>query len=385
MAPSMASTGAKYLYPSETSRHAATILGFPSIYSIASEYYESVCFEIASLACTISEFEPVRLYTRPEDLSKAQSKVNEASAKYPNKASNISIIPFLTNHLWTRDTGPVYVRGIEEETRHRRYAIDFHFSEWGRKADLGDDDRAADGLEWPVMEPEQLQENGTFARRVIESDICPSPVTLVESRICLEGGSLVADGEGTLLATESSILNENRNPGLSRAEIETELRRLLGVEKIIWFPGRKGLDVTDVHADAEVTFIRPGVIVLSRPHPSAPKPWQEVYEEIRNILDREVDAKGRRFQVYTVDEPDPEVLGELTYDEPATNYANCYFVNGGLILPQFGDERRDKEALDTFQMLCPDRVVRPVLVNGLPLAGGVIHCSTQPVLSVDGE
>lgn len=160
-----------------------------------------------------------------------------------------------------------------------RFAINFRFSEWEKKSNIGDHD-------WPIMKPEQLQGNASFARRVMESDVSPSPVTLVESSICLEGGALVVDGEGTLLATESSIINENRNPGLSRATIETELQRLLKIEKIIWFPGRKNLDVTDVHVDAEVNFVRPGVVVLLRPHPSVSKPWLEVYEEIREILSR---------------------------------------------------------------------------------------------------
>jgi agmatine/peptidylarginine deiminase len=233
------------------------------------------------------------------------------------------------------------------------------------------------------MSAAELGENSTFAKRVIESDTTPSPVTLVESKICLEGGALVVDGEGTLLATESSIINENRNPGLSRAEIEAELRRLLGVEKIIWFPGRKGLDVTDVHADAEVNFVRPGVVVLSRPHSSAPKPWIEIYEEIRDILAQSVDAKGRSFEVHTIDEPNPEALGPLTYEEPATNYVNYYFVNGGLIVPQFGDAARDKEAVQTLQRLCPDRSISPLLVRAVPLAGGVLHCSTQGVFALE--
>lgn len=81
------------------------------------------------------------------------------------------------------------------------------------------------------MAPEQIEENGSFARRVIESDVLPSPVTLVESPIRLEGGALAVDGEGTLLATESSIINENRNPGLSKTTIEAELRRLLALRK----------------------------------------------------------------------------------------------------------------------------------------------------------
>ncbi|KAJ5896796.1 Peptidyl-arginine deiminase Porphyromonas-type [Penicillium subrubescens] len=376
----VAKAAARFRLPSETSRHTATILGFPSIYSIAAAYYDSACLDIASLASAISHFEPVRLFTRPEDVSKAQALVEQTNTKYPSNRSNISIIPFLTNHLWVRDTGPVYVEPFDKSDQKGRFAINFRFSEWGRKDAIGDDDRACDGLEWPFMQPAQLEENATFAKHVIEFDQSPCSVTLIESKVCLEGGALVADGDGTLLATESSILNENRNPGMSRSDIENELYRLLGVDKIVWFPGRKGLDVTDVHADAEVTFIRPGVVVLSRPHPSAPRAWIEVYEEIQAILRGATDAKGRSFEVRVIDEPNPKVFGNLTYDEPATNYVNCYFVNGGLILPQFGDVQRDQEALALFQTLCPDRVVQPVRVTGLPLAGGVIHCATQPVL-----
>ncbi|KAJ5391234.1 hypothetical protein N7509_006724 [Penicillium cosmopolitanum] len=360
----------RYLYPAETSRHAATILGFPSKYALAPAYYEHACTDIASLASAISAFEPVRLYARSEDVGKAQSMVKLASETYPNDAANISFIPFQTNHLWVRDTGPVYVQRLDEASQQKRFAINFRFSEWGKKDDIGDHDRASDGLDWPVMAPEQLEENNKFAERVIKSDSSPSPVTIVESEICVEGGALVVDGDGTLLATESSILNENRNPGLSREAIEVELKRVLGVEKIIWFPGRKDLDVTDVHADAE-------------PDPTVPSAWLEIYEEIKEILSKSVDAKGRPFEVHTVDEPSPNVFGDLAYEEPATNYVNFYFVNGGLILPQFGDQQKDREAVETLQKLCPDRVVRPVRVTGLPLAGGVIHCSTQQVLSVE--
>ncbi|KAJ5189116.1 Peptidyl-arginine deiminase Porphyromonas-type [Penicillium cf. griseofulvum] len=383
----MASSSLKgrFFLPQETARHAATILGFPSQVSIASAYYESACVDIANLASVISTHEPVRLFTRPEDVHKAKSMVSQAITKYPSIISNISVIPFPTNHLWVRDTGPVYVRGVGESIK-QLFAINFRFSEWGRKHDIAHHQRASDGLDdWPVMIPEHIEENTNFARRVVLADASPSPVTLVESQICLEGGALVVDGEGTLLATESSIINENRNPGLSKIAIETELRRLLGVEKIIWFPGRKDLDVTDVHVDAEINFIRPGVVVLSRPHSSVPRPWLEVYEEIRDILGQSVDAKGRSFEVHIVDEPNPKVFGVLSYSDPATNYVNFYFVNGGLILPQFGDIRRDQEALVLFQKLCPDRVVQPVFVSALPLAGGVIHCATQPVLSVECE
>lgn len=377
----------RYIYPAETSKHIATILGFPSKRSIAPAYYESACKEIASLASTISAFEPVRLYARPEDTEKAQSLITQGNANntgVSTNAANISIIPFPTNHLWVRDTGPVYVRPFEGPSKDR-FAVNFRFCEWGRRDAVSDHHRAADGRDWPAMGAELLDENAKFASRVIGSDESPAPVTEVESRVCLEGGALVVDGDGTLLATESSILNENRNPGLSRADIEDELRRLLGVDKIIWFPGRKDLDITDVHADAEVGFIRPGVVVVSRPHPSVPRPWKEVYEEVLETLRQTVDAKGRSFEIHILDEPDPTVFGDLSYDEPATNYVNFYFVNGGLMVPQFGDPKTDTEALEKLRRLCPDRVVCPVPVRGIPLAGGVIHCSTQPVVAVNDD
>lgn len=370
----------RYLYPGHFSRHIATILGFPSRASLPTRLLETARSDIASLAAVISEFEPVRLYAQPKDVDRAQCMVGQRVQESHGSLKNISIIPFATHHLWVRDTGPVYVRAIDQAHRGSRFAIDFGFREWGHKNDIPVEDE----LQWPSLDHTELQDNHEFARNVIEADQTPSPVMRIPSKVCLEGGALVVDGEGTLLATESSILNPNRNPNLSRDEVETELRHKLGVDKIIWFPGKDGLDVTDVHVDAEVNFIRPGVVALSRPHPTASKEWWQVHDEILSILQQTTDAKGREFEIHTVDEPDPSYLGSFMNDEaPATNYVNFYFVNGGVILPHFGDEVADNRALELFKRLCPERVVRPVQVRALPLIGGVIHCATQQVIDVD--
>lgn len=371
----------RYIYPACSARHAATILGFPSKVSIAKELYESACEEVAHLAAAISGFEPVRLYAQPSDTAKAHSIVSHAIKQSCGKINNISITPCPIHQLWVRDTGPVYVRGTDKADSKTRFAVDFNFNQWGKKN--ADGNNLNDGLEWPVMNDRELQESARFAQRVIENDIHPSPVTRIQSRLCLEGGGLMVDGEGTLLATESSIMNDNRNPGFSREEIEKELHRLLGVDKIIWFPGKKGLDVTDVHIDAEVNFIRPGVVILSRPDPGAPKAWRQIYDEIHSTLKKATDAKGRPFDVHIIDEPRPEFLGALSGDDAATNYVNLYFVNGGLIVPQFGDVLRDQEAVELLQKLCPNRTVRPVHVRALPSMGGVIHCATQQVIDID--
>lgn len=359
-------------YPAETCRHIATILGFPSIYSLPSSQHSVACGEIIRLAVAVSQFEPVRLYTRPEEIPLAQSMLSNTT----RGSYEIDIIPFATNHLWVRDTGPVYVQGTTTTSEKCRAAIHFGFNEWGKKGV---------GAGWPRMTADQVNENHTFAKQVTKSDNDLSPLISITSKVCLEGGALVSDGDGTLIVSESSIICDKRNPGVSKDEIEDELQWLLGVEKIIWFPGFRNLDITDVHADAEVQFVRPGVIVISRPHASAQKKWHEVHQQIMNVLRGELDARGRQFEIHTIDEPDPKLVltSGLEYGEdPATNYVNFYYVNGGVILPKFGDQEMDGRALDTMQKLHPDRTVKQVYVNALPLTGGVIHCATQPIIEV---
>ncbi|CAI7608336.1 unnamed protein product [Penicillium crustosum] len=336
-----------YIFPAESEPHEATIMGLPSRCSLPSDQYDAMCNELAQLAAAITEFEPVRLYVRPEEIQLAESLVKT----FVKDASRISIIPCPINHCW--------------------------FNEWGGKKP--EDDGVSWGQQWPLMDEKALQENKNFARWVIEHDREPSPVTQIESSIRAEGGGLVTDGEGTLLITESSIICDVRNPGMSKREIETELKRVLGIEKVIWFPGRRNVDITDVHMDAEARFVRPGVIAYSKPHAVAIDLWKELSAEIREILDCETDAKGRRLQIHTIEEPDPRGLVKSDHDELAASYVNFYFVNGGLIIPKFGDGERDQKALDMFQRLLPERVVRQVYANAIPLTGGVLHCITQQV------
>lgn len=124
----------RYIYQTETTPHIATIISFPSHASTTPSLHTKTCLEMISLATTVALFEPVRLYVRPEDKSRAQDLLNQAlesvSASQTQRART-SLIPAPTNHVWVRDTGPVYVRGVEDG---KRYAIDFGFCEWGINA-----------------------------------------------------------------------------------------------------------------------------------------------------------------------------------------------------------------------------------------------------------
>lgn len=397
----LAAQDRQYVFLPETAPHLATILGFPSRCSTFPGLHERTASEIIDLAGTIAAFEPVRLHVRPEDQSHAQGLISKRLGNISKThKSRISLIPCATNHVWVRDTGPVYVRRADDI--RQRAAIDFRFCEWGNKIDeqiynscadkaaaMGIGAAGADAAGWPIMDAGVRAENTAFAATAVELENATlkleaqPPVPLIRSRVRLEGGGIELDGEGTFMATESSVIGPLRNEGLSRAEIEAELVRLLGVRKFIWIPGRIGLDITDCHIDAEARFIRPGVVVLCRPRVDCEPVYWDIYREMRTILETETDAQGRRFEIHDVDEPDlglvkGDVPGEEA--EPAASYVNFYFTNGGLVMPAFGDVEADQKALRLFQKLVPEREVRQLAVNALPRTGGVLHCVTQQVL-----
>ncbi|OQE42162.1 hypothetical protein PENCOP_c004G07508 [Penicillium coprophilum] len=389
----------RYICPAETNPHLATLLSFPSRRSTLPELHVKTSNEIISLAAAIAAFEPVRLHTRPEDIPQAQALLDKQTTLPAQHRASITIVPAPTNHCWIRDTGPVYVRSADAADK-TRYAIDFRFCEWGHKTTeriygANVSSAAAKALEnspqyaeWPIMDDEAMRENTAFAEAVLDIenanvDAVMDAVVRVQTDIRLEGGGIEVDGEGTFMATESSIIGDARNPGLGKAEIEAELGRLLGVSVFIWFPGRIGLDVTDVHVDAEARFVRPGVVVVCRPHEKAEKVHWEIYSEIRGVLDKSTDAHGRRFEIHDVVEPDPSCIkGDVAGEEeaPAVSYVNFYFVNRGLVIPAFGDAEADTKAFEVFKSLVPEREVRQVEVNALPRTGGVLHCVTQQVV-----
>ena len=431
--------------PAETAPHRATILGFPSAHAVPRDLLRATRNEIMDLAVTISEFEPVRVHVRPEDKelaretlvkrharlvdmysgdSQGEKKKNKNKNKKRGKVDdgeipqynlhNVTFHTCATNHPWVRDTAPVYV--LDTTNPGKRVAIDFGFCEWGGKNHAESDVRDELVLqaykdardEWAPINRTNYQipdkrhwENARFAKQVLEleatANISNMTIERIASPVRLEGGGIEVDGNGTLLATESSILCDYRNDGMSRETIEMHLRRLLGVTKIIWFPGRRDHDITDCHVDGEIKFLAPGLVVQSKPHKRAEKVEKEVYQEIRDILTRATDAQGRKFQIVEIEGPDLEKVGwsdeEYGYEDEefdeedkededvAGTYVNFYFVNGGLILPAFGDKRQDRKAVETLRKwIEPERKIRQVYTSALPRMGGVVHCVTQQVV-----
>ena len=209
----------------------------------------------------------------------------------------------------------------------------------------------------------------------------------------LEGGSIHVDGQGTLLTTEECLLNPNRNPNLTKEQIETWLKKMLGVETFIWLPrGLYGDDDTNGHIDNLACFARPGVVLLAWTDDEA-DPQHARSVEALEVLEKSRDARGRRLEVIKVPLPRPmhataddvktvKIIDGVKVREEgarlAGSYVNFYMCNGGgVVMPGLGDEERDAAALAVLQSVFPDRKVVQVATREVLLGGGNIHCITQ--------
>ena len=193
-----------------------------------------------------------------------------------------------------------------------------------------------------------------------------------EAPITLEGGAVHTDGEGTLLTTESVVLNPNRNPGLTKAEAEEVFAAYLGVSRVIWLDKALEVDSTDGHVDNLACFVRPGAVaILTEDDPN--DPHHEPLRENRRRLQSAVDARGRSLEIIEFREPPRR---EFCGARLAMSYINHYLANGGVVLPVF-DDPADASAIETAARAYPDREIAPVPGMDIVRGGGCIHCITQ--------
>jgi len=190
----------------------------------------------------------------------------------------------------------------------------------------------------------------------------------------LEGGSIDVNGCGTLLTTESCLLNPNRNPQLSREQIEQRLRDFLGVDQIVWLAEGIVGDDTDGHVDDLARFVSPSLVVTAVESNPADENYQPLQENWRRLKAAR-DQNGRPLEVVTLPMPPPVVWqGERL---PAT-YLNFYVANRVVLLPGF-DARTDQTARRVLAELFPDREVVQIDCTDLIWGLGAFHCLTQQV------
>ncbi|MFJ6939673.1 agmatine deiminase family protein [Streptomyces sp. NPDC101132] len=331
--------------PAESARHTRTFMSWPALEEVWGDQLPAVRQDIAGLARTIAGFEPVVLMARP----------GQAAAARRACGSSVEVVELPVDDLWTRDTGPTFVTGPQG-----LQGVDLHFNGWGGKQVHGADSQVA--------------------RRLLERYDIPR----VAAPITGEGGGIEVDGAGTLMATESCWVNANRNPGKSRDQIESAFKQLFGVRKVIWLKGVAGQDITDAHVDALARFAEPGVVVLHQPHPdSPPDVWTTAADQAYVVLNEATDAQGNHLEVVDLPEPDLDLIDGAGKDFLAS-YLNYYVVNGGVVVPRFGDRAADARAAGIIGELHPGRKVTQVSINAIASGGGGIHCATQQQPAASG-
>lgn len=327
--------------PDESAPHTRTWMAFGASAAIwGDDLLPLVQRNLATLARTIAQHEPVTMLVRPRERRIAQGLLGDAR--------NVSLIDCPIDDLWIRDTGPTFVTNDAGKLA----AVDLNFNGWGRKQAHAQDAKVAAFVAQQTKVPRQ------------------------RARVVMEGGCIEVDGEGTAIITESCTLNRNRNPGMSKAEFEDQLMPLMGLDKIIWLPGIKGRDITDGHTDFYARFAHPGVVVAGLEM----DPELDDYEVTRThleMLQNATDAQGRKLQVLTLESPTRVRPQWMDNAEFAAGYIGYYVCNGAVIMQQFGDRQADEKARATLARAFPDRKIVQLDMDGIAAGGGSIHCATQ--------
>ncbi|MDH6577808.1 agmatine deiminase family protein [Kitasatospora sp. MAP5-34] len=332
-------------FGAEWENHVRTFMAWPATDGIWGDQLPAIRQDIAGLARAIAGYEPVVLLARPEQADQAQQACG----------NEVEVVPIPVDDSWARDTLPVFV-----EQSGKLMGVDFNFNGWGNKQQHGND------------------------AKVARAALAKYGIGRIETPVVAEGGSFETDGLGTVMITESAVVNDNRNPGRTRDQLEAEIVQALGVQKIIWLAGVRGKDITDAHVDSLVRFAAPGVVLLDQAFPGTPPDvWSRSADQARTVLADATDAHGNKLQVIDMPQPDPDRMTGRG-DAFVSSYVNFYVANKAVFMPRFGDAQADDRAQGILRDHFPGRDIVPLKIDTIASGGGGIHCSThdQPATPV---
>jgi agmatine deiminase len=342
-----------FAFPPEWAPHAGTWFSWPRPEGISFPgKYHTIPGNLARIMCEIQAREQVHINVPNENW---EYIVRRQLKEHGCPTRNVFFHHIKTNESWCRDHGPAFV------VKGKKGAIvDWGFNAWGGKYPPYDDDdavptRVAEELKLPVFYPRK--EHGRDAH----------------ATVVMEGGAVDFNGAGTVLTTTDCLLNKNRNPGLSKQQIEQHLKDYYGQTNVAWLTGGIEGDDTDGHIDDLARFISPTQVVIGMEDDPKDANYK-VLKSARKQLDKLRDQDGRPFEVIEIPMPNP-----VTHDGqrlPAT-YVNFYFVNGALLVPTYRDRKNDRKALEALQSHLRNHKAIGVDCTELIWGLGAIHCLTQ--------
>ncbi|MGC8623673.1 MAG: agmatine deiminase family protein [Phycisphaerae bacterium] len=342
--------------PAEWEPHAATWLAWPHNKEDWPGKFAPIPWIIADIIRHIAAAETVHLLVQSAGhISTVRDILDRAGVKL----SAVRFHVLKTDRIWTRDSGPIFVKKIGGGPGDM-VVLGWLFNAWAKYDNYHRDARlpayVATTLDLKLLNPMAAGRDGKTVR------------------IVLEGGSIDVNGAGCLLTTEECLLSkvQCRNPGLSRAVLEEKLCAYLGVQKILWL--RSGIvgDDTHGHIDDTARFISASAITLCVEPNIRDANHRRMLENIRRIKAMR-DTRGRGFDVIELPLPKPVYFEKQRL--PAS-YANFYICNGGVLVPVFNDPA-DVRALKILEQCFPDRRIIPIYCRDLVWGLGTLHCMTQ--------
>ncbi|MPV85191.1 agmatine deiminase family protein [Cardiobacteriales bacterium ML27] len=339
--------------PDESELHEGTWLQWPHHYQYGVPYRNRLDATWVAMTQALAGSENVHIIAYNE---KEEKRIIDLLNKNNIDLTHVDFYRFKTDDVWVRDNGPIYARDM-----HGNLVIqDWGFNGWGQKSD-----------------EESNQPIGFTNCNAIPKKIAQAqgiPLIDLNKTLINEGGSVEIDGHGTLMACKSSIINDNRNPGMSQAQIEAIFTEYLGASHFIWLDGQAGLDLTDQHIDGFARFGNASTIVTMNKHDLLE--FDVTAKDIKTLY----GAKNKQEKPYnfvtvplTKNTVKKSSGSDLGYKG---SYVNYYIANTVVLVPNYQDPN-DTIANDIIQSLYPNRSVVGIDVRDLYENGGMIHCVTQ--------
>lgn len=347
-----------YRMPAEWARHTATWIAWPHNASDWPGRFQPIPWVYAEIVRHLAAVEQVHILVQSAEAEKrARGVLKRAGVS----TGSVHFHPWPTNRVWTRDSGPIFV------TKPGSVAItDWKFNAWAKYPDWELDNelpqRAAELLRLPSFQPTVRLADGS------------------EHRLVLEGGSIDTNGDGVLLTTEECLLSpvQQRNPGVSREQLEQAFRDYLGIDQVLWMNRGIAGDDTHGHVDDITRFVDNETIVTvveSNPADDNHLPLQENLDRLHAARTRD----GKPFRIVELPLPSPVVFEGQRL--PAS-YANFYIANERVLVPTFNDAN-DRHALNILAEFFPHRRVVGIHCLDFIWGLGALHCMTQQQPAAD--
>lgn len=332
-----------YRLPAEFEPQDAIWLSWPTNKESCPKTYSKLQDKFGEIAANISRYERVRINAP----ALAHMNIRLSIADNEGDLSQVDIYENATNDVWCRDHGPIF---IKHKDSGKVAVTDWEFNAWGGKFPPFDLDNGIPAKAAEILKMDRFT-----------------------SKMVLEGGAIESNGNGVLVTTEAVLLNKNRNPGMSKADVEKELKAMLGVETVFWLKNGIEGDDTDGHIDDMVRFVREDAVICMIETKETDPNFKALKENRERLGDLRTRS-GERVEVIEIEMPQAIEVKDWRLSRLPASYANFLILNNAVLVPAFGHKKKDPAAEDKIAECFPGREIISVACKDLVMEGGALHC-----------